>query len=72
MKIYIKIRFNSGRDHIESFGEGRYLVYMKANENDSNVMPSFKKMLSKFLGVPSESIKGTGKKLGEAYIFEIL
>ena len=71
MKIYVKIKFNSGNDKIESFGDWRYLVYMKANENDPNAKDGFISILSKFLGINPRNIKSTGKKLGESYIFEI-
>ena len=71
MRVYAKIKFNSSRDNVESFGDLKYLVYMKANENDPNAMNSFKTMMSRFLAVPPEKIKGTGKKLGDSYIFEI-
>lgn len=71
MKIYVKIKFNSGQDRIESFGDWRYLVYMKMGENDPNAKIFFMGKLSKFLGVNPNHIKNTGKKLGDSYIFEI-
>ncbi len=71
MKIYVKIKFGSNKDRIESFGEWRYLVYMKMNENDPNAKLFFMNMLSKFLGISPNKIKSTGKGPGDLYTFDI-
>lgn len=71
MKIYVKIKFNSNSDKIESFGDWRYLAYMKMSENDPNAKAFFINMLSRFLGANPKNIKSTGKKLGDSYIFEV-
>jgi hypothetical protein len=70
MRIYVKIKFNSQKEEIESFGNGRYLVYMKMDKDDPATMPHFIRMISKETGAEPKHIIYKGKHGPDEYIFE--
>lgn len=74
MKAYLKIKFGSAKDSFESFGGGRYLVYLTLKKEDPNAMATIIRMISKQLCAEPKNIKYLGKR-GEGsleeHIFEM-
>jgi hypothetical protein len=74
MKVYFKIKFGSSQNKIESFGAGRYLVYMTLKKEDSGAMSTMLSLISKKLCAEPKNIKYLGKR-GEGnleeHIFDI-
>jgi hypothetical protein len=74
MKVYFKIKFGAMKDSLESFGSGRYLVYLRLKKEDPNAMPTMMHMISKQLCAEPKNIKYLGKR-GEGsleeHIFEV-
>jgi|GEM_PF-1297048 len=74
MKIYVKIKFRADIEKFESFGGGRYLVYMRMSKDDPKAMSTFIGIISKNIGADPKHIKYLGKKGGgsmEEHVFEI-
>lgn len=74
MKIYVKIKFGAEKNRFESFGGGRYLVYMTYKKEEDAAMPYLVHTLSKQLGADPKHIMYLGRKnSGEAeeHMFEI-
>ena len=57
MIIHVNVKTNSSKPHVESFGGGRYLVYVKSAPENNEANVEVIKILSKELGVPPNSIK---------------
>lgn len=57
MIINIKVKANSSKEEIQSFGNNRYLVYLKekAENNEANIR--LVNLLSKYFGTPVNHIK---------------
>ncbi len=55
--INVKVKTNSSKQEVESFGGGRYLVYLKSAPENNKANEELIKILSKELGVPPQSIK---------------
>lgn len=70
MKIYIKIKFKADVNRIESFGDWRYLVYIKLAGDDPEAFPFFVRMFAKHLGTDPKRLRYLGKR-GDEHIFEI-
>ncbi len=74
MKVYFKIKFGAGFQKFESFGNGRYLVYLTFQKEDPSAMSKMINLISKELCAEPKNIKYLGKKgegLLEEHIFEI-
>lgn len=71
MKAYVKIKFGAEKSRIESFGNWRYLVYLKEVENSPEAMKSFLAGFSKFIGAREKDIKYSGRSSDGNYVFEI-
>lgn len=56
MIIYVKVKPNSSKQEIESFGNGRFLVYLKSPPENGRANIELLNLLSKELGVPSKSL----------------
>lgn len=70
MIIHVNVKANSAKPHVETFGDGRYLVYVKSVPENNEANVEMIKLLSKELGVPPQSIqikfgKTSHKKLVE-------
>jgi len=57
MFIRVKVKPHSGKQEVESFGDNRYLVYLKESPENGKANAELIKVLSKYLGTPSERIK---------------
>ncbi|MDO8622674.1 MAG: DUF167 domain-containing protein [archaeon] len=57
MKVYIKVKPNSSKQEIVSFGDFRYLVYLKSVPENNEANIELLKLMSKHLGVPSTRIR---------------
>jgi uncharacterized protein len=57
MIIHVKVKPNSSKQEIESFGDGRYLVYLKSPPENDKANVELIKLLSKELGVPPNKFK---------------
>ena len=57
MIIHVKVKPNSSKKKIESFGGGRYLVYLKSAPENDKANIELLNMLSKELGVPVKNLK---------------
>lgn len=74
MKVYLKIKFGAAKDAFESFGGGRYLVYLTLKKEDPNAMSTMIRTISKQLCAEPKNIKYLGKKgegILEEHVFEI-
>ncbi|MBS3094944.1 hypothetical protein J4474_04720 [Candidatus Pacearchaeota archaeon] len=74
MKIYVKIKFGASIEKIETFGGGRFLVYMTCQKDDPNAMAFFTSIISRHIGSDPKNIKYLGKKTDgilEEHVFEI-
>ena len=56
MIVHVKVKPNSSKQHIESFGNGRYLVYLKSPPENDKANIEMMNLLSKELGVPPKSL----------------
>ena len=57
MKVYVKVKANSGMQKVESFGDWRYLVYVKAPPENGKANAEMLNILAKYLGVPPLKLK---------------
>ena len=57
MNIYVKVKPHSGKQEVENFGSGRYLVYLKESPENGKANEELIKVLSKHLGTPATRIK---------------
>ena len=70
MIIHVKVKPNSSKREVESFGNNRYLVYLKEPAENDRANIELINILSKELGVPAKSLqikfgKTTNEKLIE-------
>lgn len=70
MKITAKVRFESSKSKIESFGSNRYLIYLLSSKTDSDAQDELLTLLSRTLGVPPSKIQYVGKDSNGDAIFE--
>ncbi len=69
MIIHVKVKPNSSKQEVESFGNGRYLVYVKSPPENGKANIEMLNLLSKELGVPSKSFNiKFGRTSGEKII----
>lgn len=66
----MKVRFHSGRQRVERFGGGKYIVYLLAGEHE-DFMNALRIVLSKYLGVPPGRISFQGKNYQNDLVFEV-
>jgi len=71
MIINVKVKPNSSKQEIENFGGGRYLVYLKSTPENNKANIELINLLSKELGVPSNSIKIKFGQTSDKKIIEI-
>lgn len=57
MDVSVRIKPNSNKRTIESFGNNRYLVYLNSNLNEQAMWDELLAMLSKKFGVPPNRIE---------------
>jgi len=57
MIITVKVKTKSGKRSIESFGNNRYLVYLKEEPENNKANIELLNFLSKQFGVPATKIK---------------
>lgn len=70
MEVVIKVRFNASKERFESYGHGKYLVYLDMEE-DEDAVKVLKKILSKKLGTLESNIYYKRKNFMNDWIFEI-
>jgi len=71
MIIHVKVKPNSSKQRIESFGNNRYLVYLKSVPENDKANIEMLNLLSKELGVPSKSFNIKFGKTSHNKIIEI-
>ncbi len=71
MIIHVKVKPNSPKQSIESFGAGRYLVYLKAVPENDKANIELINLLSKELGVPPKSFTIKFGRTSDKKIIEI-
>ncbi len=54
MIIHVKVKTNSSKQGVESFGNNRYLVYVKSAPENGKANIEMLNLLSKELGVPAK------------------
>ena len=57
MIIHVKVKPNSNKQEIESFGNNRYLIYLKSEPEDDKANIELINLLSKHFGTPAGRIK---------------
>jgi uncharacterized protein len=57
MILHVKVKPNSSKREVQSFGEDRYLVYLKSSPENNEANAELIGVLSKELGVPPSKIK---------------
>ena len=70
--IYIKVKPNSGKRSIESFGNNRYLVYLSEPPENDKANIELTSMLSKYFGVPPAKIVIKHGRSGDNKMIEIV
>jgi hypothetical protein len=68
--INVMVRYNASKQKIESFGNGRYLIYLCCGESEGEEM--LIGILSKYLGTPVNRILFKHNTIRGAKIFEII
>lgn len=71
MIIRVKVKPNSSKQSVESFGNGRYLVYLKSEPENGKANIELLNLLSKELGVPPKSLKIKFGQTSDEKIIEI-
>lgn len=71
MIIRVKVKPNSSKQSVESFGDGRYLVYLKAVPENGKANNELLNLLSKELGVPPKSMKIKFGQTSDEKIIEV-
>ena len=71
MKVTVKIRFNASKEHFESFGGNRYLMYLPFEQDDDSIAVIIQ-LLSRKLGAPPSKIDYAGQDMNKDYVFEVL
>ena len=71
MKIRVKVKPNSSKQSVESFGDNRYLVHVKSAPENNEANVEVMKLLSKELGVPATALHITFGKTGHDKIIEV-
>lgn len=56
MEVSVKVRFDSSKERIESFGNNKYLLYLPFPK-DKDSLNVIRAMLSKYLGVPVNAVQ---------------
>lgn len=56
MIIRVKVKTNSSKQSVESFGDNRYLVHVKSSPENNEANVELLKLLSKELGVPPKAL----------------
>lgn len=57
MIIHVKVKPSSGKKEVESFGDNRYLVYLKEPPENDRANIELINLLSKHFGTPHSMIK---------------
>jgi uncharacterized protein (TIGR00251 family) len=57
MILHVKVKTNSSKREVQSFGEDRYLIYLKSPPENNKANMELINVLSKELGVPPSKIK---------------
>ncbi len=71
MIINVKVKPNSSKREIESFGDNRYLVHLKEPPENDRANIELINLLSKELGVPPKSLQIKFGRTGNEKIIEI-
>jgi hypothetical protein len=71
MIIHVKVKPNSSKQEVESFGNNRYLVYLKSPPENDKANIELIRVLSKELGVPPTSMHITFGKTSNEKMIEI-
>lgn len=72
MRFYIRVKTNSGKQEIESFGDNRYLVYLKSPPENNEANIELIKLMAKHLGIPSTKLKIVSGATGKDKILEVV
>lgn len=57
MKIQVRVKTNSEKQDIESFGDNRYFVYLVSRPENNEANIELIKLMAKHLGIPSTKLK---------------
>ncbi|VVB83749.1 putative ACR, YggU family [uncultured archaeon] len=71
MIIHVKVKPNSSKREVESFGGGRYLVYLKSAPENDKANIELINVLSKELGVPPKSLHINFGRTSDEKVIEI-
>jgi len=71
MLLHIKVKPNSSKQSIESFGDNRYLVYLKSPPENNRANTELINFLSKEFGTPYKNINIKVGKTSDKKIIEI-
>ncbi|MEK6913584.1 MAG: DUF167 domain-containing protein [Nanoarchaeota archaeon] len=71
MIIHVKVKPNFSKREVESFGNNRYLVYLKSPPENDKANMELINILSKELGVPPKSIHINFGKTSNEKMIEI-
>ena len=70
MDVSVRIKPNSSKNTIESFGNNRYLVYLQSGLNEQSMWTELFAMLSRKFGIPQNRIE-LRKDMGADKVFFI-
>ena len=72
MKLQIRVKTNSGKQEIESFGDNRYLVYLESAPENNEANIELLKLMAKHLGIPSTKLRIISGASGKDKTLEII
>lgn len=72
MIIHVKVKPNSSKIDIQSFGENQYLVYLKESPENNKANLELTKVLAKHFKIPPKDIKLKFGKKNSHKILEII
>ena len=71
MKVYVKVKPKSSEQKVISFGDFRYLVYLKSAPKNNEANIELIKLMSKHLGTPSTRMHISFGKSSDEKIIEV-
>jgi len=72
MKLQVRVKTNSGKQEIESFGDNRYLVYLVSRPENNEANIELIKLMAKHLGIPSTKLKIISGATGKDKTLEVV
>jgi hypothetical protein len=70
MEVRVKVRFNASKERFETYGGGKYLIYLPFEE-DTEAERIIATILSRKLGTSPNRILHSGKDVNGDWVFQL-